>query len=144
MRIRRRPEEKARIELIPMIDTMAFLLVFFIIASLAMSRQAGLPVKLPRAESADPQTWGDRALVVTLDREGKVFLDKDQVGWESLRGEVSGRLARRPDLIVVINADEELRHREVVAAMDAVKQAGAGNMVIPTRPMGGESGGEGR
>ncbi|UCC68684.1 MAG: biopolymer transporter ExbD [Armatimonadota bacterium] len=134
MRIRRRPVERARIELIPMIDTMAFLLVFFMIASLAMSRQAGLPVKLPRAESAEPQTWGDRALVVTLDREGNLFLDKDPVGWGSLREQVSARLAMRPELIVVINADEELRHREVIAAMDAVKQAGAANMVIPTRP----------
>ncbi len=126
MRIKRRPVEKARIELIPMIDVMAFLLLFFMIASLAMSRQAGLPVSLPRAESADPQTWGDRALVVTLDREGNLFLNKDPVEWESLTQQVSARLAARPELIVVINADEELRHRDVIAAMDAVKQAGAG------------------
>jgi len=144
LRIRRRPVEKARIELIPMIDTMAFLLVFFMIASLAMSRQAGLPVKLPRAQSADPQTWGDRALVVTLDREGNVFLDKDPVEWHSLKQQVSDRLAERPELVVVINADQELRHREVVAAMDAVKQAGAANMVIPTRPSAQGGSGEGQ
>jgi biopolymer transport protein ExbD len=134
LRIRRRPVEKARIELIPMIDTMAFLLVFFMIASLAMSRQAGLPVTLPRAESADPQTWGDRALVVTLERDGDLFLDKDPVEWSSLTEQVGERLAGRPELVVVINADEETRHREVIAAMDAVKQAGGTNMVIPTRP----------
>ncbi len=134
MRIRRRPVEKARIELIPMIDTMAFLLVFFMIASLAMSRQAGLPVALPAADSADAQTWGDRALVLTLERDGDLFLDKDPVEWATLAERVSERLAGRPELVVVINADEEARHREVVAAMDAVKQAGAANMVIPTRP----------
>jgi biopolymer transport protein ExbD len=142
LRIRRRPVEKARIELIPMIDTMAFLLVFFMIASLAMSRQAGLPVTLPRAESADPQTWGDRVLVVTLERDGDLFLDKDPVEWSSLTEQVGKRLAGRPEMVVVINADEETRHREVVAAMDAVKQAGAANMVIPTRPHEeGDSGG---
>lgn len=140
MRIRRRPEQKARIELIPMIDTMAFLLVFFMIASLAMSRQAGLPVSLPRAEAAAPQTWGDRALVVTMDRQGKVFVNKEPVTWGGLEEEVRARLERRPELIVVINADEDLRHRRVVAAMDAVKRAGAARMAIATRPAGEEPG----
>ena len=134
MRIRRRIEEKARIELIPMIDTMAFLLVFFMIASLAMTRQAGLPVSLPRTEAAAAQTWGDRALVVTLDSQGAVYLNKDEVSPGDLEEEVRGRLTARPELIVVINADEALRHGRVVAAMDAVKRAGAAHMAIATAP----------
>ena len=136
MRIKRKPVEKARIELIPMIDTMAFLLVFFMIASLAMSQQAGMPVNLPRAEAASPQTWGDRALVVTLDREGHAFLNKEPVARGSLEEGVRARLSARPDLIVVINADKDLRHRAVIAAMDAVKTAGAAHMVIATGPAG--------
>lgn len=135
MRIKRRPIEKARIELIPMIDTMAFLLVFFMIASLAMSRQAGMPVSLPRAESAAPQTWGDRALVVTLDREGKVYLDKELVDRQALVEEVRARLAAHPDLIVVVNADERLRHGEVIAVMDAVKRGGAARLAVATKPL---------
>jgi biopolymer transport protein ExbD len=136
LRIKRRPVEKARIELIPMIDTMAFLLVFFMIASLAMSQQAGMPVNLPRAEAASPQTWGDRALVVTLDREGYAFLNKQPVERGTLEEAVRARLSARPDLIVVINADKDLRHRAVIAAMDAVKKAGAAHMVIATGPSG--------
>jgi len=136
LRIRRPPVEKARIELIPMIDTMAFLLVFFMIASLAMSRQAGLPVSLPRAETADPQTWGDRSLVVTLESDGGVYLNKEAVARGSLAEKIRGRLAERPDLIVVINADEGIRHGDVVAAMDAAKNAGAARMAIATRPRG--------
>jgi biopolymer transport protein ExbD len=116
-----------------MIDTMAFLLVFFMIASLAMSRQAGLPVSLPRASTAAPQTWGDRALVVTLNGEGRVFLNKAPVARQALEQEVRARLAARPELLVVINADERLRHGEVIRAMDAVKRAGAHKMAIATR-----------
>lgn len=126
--------EKPRIELIPMIDTMAFLLLFFMIASLAMTRQAGFAVNLPRAEAADPQTWGDRALVVTLDRDGRVFLNKEPVAAEALEGAVRERLAENPELIVVINADEGLRHGDVIAAMDAVKRAGGVQMAIATKP----------
>jgi biopolymer transport protein ExbD len=136
LRIRRQPVEKARIELIPMIDTMAFLLVFFMIASLAMSRQAGLPVNLPRANAASPQTWGDRALVVTLDRQGRIFLDHQLASHEpeALTAQLRARLRRRPDLMVVINADASLRHGQVIQVMDAVKRAGAAHMAIATRP----------
>ena len=134
MRIRRRPVEKARIELIPMIDTMAFLLVFFMIASLAMSRQAGLTVKLPQATSGAPQTWGDRALVVTLSADGGLFLNKDAVEPGALEEQVRFRLSEHPDLMVVINADSTLRHGEVIRAMDAVKRAGAAHMAIATKP----------
>jgi biopolymer transport protein ExbD len=117
-----------------MIDTMAFLLVFFMIASLAMSRQAGMPVSLPRAESAAAQTWGDRAMVVTLTREGDLFLNKEPVKREALEDEVRVRLAAQPGLIAVINADKGLRHGDVIAAMDAVKRAGGVRMAIATRP----------
>lgn len=139
MRIRRPPIEKARIELIPMIDTMAFLLVFFMIASLAMTQQAGMPVNLPRADAAAPQTWGDRQLVITLDRVGKIYLDKQPVPLASLGEALRARLANRPDLVVVMNADALVRHGEVVAAMDAAKAAGAAHMAIATRPGGGMS-----
>jgi biopolymer transport protein ExbD len=118
-----------------MIDTMAFLLVFFMIASLAMSRQAGLPVNLPRADAAASQTWGDRALVVTVDESGRLFLNKEAVAWGELEERVRARLEGRPELVVVINADENLRHRNVIAAMDAVKRAGAARLAIATKPM---------
>lgn len=135
MRVKRRPVEKARIELIPMIDTMAFLLVFFMIASLAMSRQAGMMVNLPQATSAAPQTWGDRALVVTLSDDGGWFLNKDAVEPQALEEQVRARLSEHPNLMVVINADSALRHAEVIRAMDAVKRAGAAHMAIATRPL---------
>ncbi len=137
MRIRRRPVEKARIELIPMIDTMAFLLVFFMIASLAMTQQLGLPVALPRAASAAPQTWGDRSLVVTLRGDGKLFLDKQAIRWSELAPGVRARLAARPSLVVVINADAGMRHGSVIRVMDAVKRAGAKQMAIATGPSEG-------
>jgi biopolymer transport protein ExbD len=116
-----------------MIDTMAFLLVFFMIASLAMTRQAGLPVSLPRAEAASPQTWGDRALVVTLDRAGGLFLNRTPVKRQRLEQELRARLDKRPDLMVVINADASLRHGDVISVMDTAKRAGAAHMAIATR-----------
>jgi biopolymer transport protein ExbD len=116
-----------------MIDTMAFLLVFFMIASLAMTRQQGMPVNLPRADSGAPQTWGDRALVVTITREGRLFLDKLPLQFHDLKAAVAARLAAKPNIIVVINADDRLRHGTVMRAMDLVKQAGAKQVAIATK-----------
>jgi biopolymer transport protein ExbD len=132
LRLKRRPVEKARIELIPMIDTMAFLLVFFMIASLAMAQQLGMTVDLPRTRTATAQTWGDRALVVTMQRDGKLFLNKQAVPWSHLEPELRARLAVRPGLVVVINADTALRHGAVIRVMDAVKRAGARQTAIAT------------
>jgi biopolymer transport protein ExbD len=123
---------KARIELIPMIDTMVFLLVFFMIASLAMSKQKGMPVALPAAESAPKATWTDRAVVITETAEGEIYLDKQQTSRDELTSLLSTRLKSKPNLVVVINADEGLKHREVVWLMDEARKAGAVHMAIAT------------
>lgn len=143
MRLKRHPMEKARIELIPMIDTMAFLLVFFMIASLAMTQQLGLTVSLPRASAATPQTSADQLLVVTADAQARLFLNKQPVPWDGLEGAVRSRLQARPNLVVVVNADADLAHGTVVRVMDAVRRAGARRMSIATQRPEGEGVGPG-
>jgi len=131
--------KKARIELVPMIDTMVFLLVFFMMASLAMTRQKGLPVALPSAESAPKATWADRAVVLTETADGRIYIDKNEIDKAELRALLSSRLTEKPETVVVINADETLAHREVVRLMDQARQAGATHMAIATN---GEDSGE--
>jgi biopolymer transport protein ExbD len=138
LRLKRHPIEKARIELIPMIDTMAFLLVFFMIASLAMTQQLGLTVSLPRASAATPQTSADQLLVVTADREARLFLNKQPVSWDSLEGALRARLQARAELVIVVNADADLAHGTVVRVMDAVRRAGATRLSIATQRPEGE------
>jgi len=116
---------------------MAFLLVFFMIASLAMTQQMGLTVSLPRAGAATPQTSADRMLVVTMDRQGQLFLNKQTIHLGALEPALRERLRARPELIVVVNADENLRQGAVVRVMDAIRRAGAQRMSIATkRPAG--------
>ena len=117
-----------------MIDTMAFLLIFFMVASLAMSKQMGLPVNLPKAQSGLEQTWADRALVITLSAGGELHLNKQPITLSALGPELRRRLEKRPDLVVVINADGKLRHEQVIRVMDEAKRAGAARMAIATRP----------
>ena len=125
----------------PMIDTMVFLLVFFMVASLAMSRQKGITVALPSAASAPKATWADRALVITEAADGVIYLDKTKVTREELKASLASQLKNKSDRVVVINADEQLRHREVVWLMDEARIAGASHLAIATNGLesnGGE------
>ena len=69
-------KKKARIEIIPMIDTMFFLLVFFMIATLSMTIQHGMPVTLPTAESSTDKVPDQISL--TLTREGTLYYNKER------------------------------------------------------------------
>ena len=88
MRIQRRNPKRARIEIIPMIDTIFFLLVFFMISTLSMSQYRGMPVNLPKAASGQ-QAPADSA-AITIDKESRIFLNKEEVHQAAL-GMVSRR-----------------------------------------------------
>jgi len=128
-------KKKARLEIIPMIDTIFFLLVFFMMATLSMTIQQGLPVNLPQAVSAHEHISEVVSLTVTAD--GKLFYNKEEVPSTS---EIQHRLLRsdpsKPKPSVVVNADKSVEHGRVVEVMDAVRQAGITKMAIATKPKG--------
>jgi biopolymer transport protein ExbD len=132
MRLRRRVIKKARIEIIPMIDTIFFLLVFFMISTLSMAQYSGLPVNLPKAASG--QQAPSESAAVTISTDGKVAIDKEDVAREQIRNILRDRLAKNPELIVLINADEHVEHGVVVEIMDAARQAGVAKMAIAVKP----------
>ena len=132
MKLLRRPVRKARIEIIPMIDTVFFLLVFFMMASLSMAVYRGMPVNLPKAASGQHEIKENAALTVT--KGGELFLNKQSIAWEALPNRLTALVAANPELTVVINADEGVLHGRVVDAMDAARGAGVGRLAIAVRP----------
>ena len=133
MKIRRRQRKKARIEIIPMIDTMFFLLVFFMVATLSMTIQRGIPVNLPHAATA--QEVLHQVVTLTLTKEGKLLFDKEPI---ASADEAASRLARwkatGADVGIVINADSAVEHGTVVELLDAVRRAGVTRIAIAVRP----------
>jgi biopolymer transport protein ExbD len=132
MRLPRRQLKKARIEIIPMIDTIFFLLVFFMISTLSMAHYRGLPVSLPKA--ATGQQAPSESASVTITQDARVSIDKLEVARESIRTVLKQRLATNPDLLVLINADERVEHGLVVEVMDEARQAGVVKMAIAIKP----------
>ncbi len=134
MRLPRKYRKKARIEIIPMIDTMFFLLVFFMVATLSMTVQRGVPVNLPHAASARDEI--KQVVTLTLTKEGKLFFDKEEVASPA---EAALRLASKNNadgqVSVVINADRAVEHGRVIDLMDAVRQAGVSRIAVAVRPL---------
>src|SRR5919106_5295910 len=104
MRVPRQKPEKARIEIIPMIDVIFFLLVFFMVSTLSMTINHGLPINLPKA--ATSQRDLRESFNITVMQDGTLFLNKEPTTLSELGQHVKTGLEQEPDLIVIINADD--------------------------------------
>ena len=132
MKIPRASAKKARIEIIPMIDTMFFLLVFFMIATLSMTLQHGMPVNLPQANTATDNIPEEASL--TLTTQGELFFNKDLIGLAELESRLANLLQTSGEPSVIINADEAVTHGRVIEVMDTVRKTGITNMANATKP----------
>jgi biopolymer transport protein ExbD len=132
MKISRVSAKKVRIEIIPMIDTMFFLLVFFMIATLSMTLQQGMPVNLPQASTATDKIPEEASL--TLTTQGELFFNKDLINLAELELRLAKLLKSNEEPSVIINADEAVSHGRVIEVMDTVRKTGITTMAIATKP----------
>jgi biopolymer transport protein ExbD len=132
MQLPRKDRHKARIEIIPMIDVIFFLLVFFMISTLSMTVNRGLPVNLPT--SATSQKDLRENLNLTLTEDGGLFLNREPITLQELSPRVKTALAAEPELMVIINADGEVRHNTVVNVMDELRLSGTSRLAIAVKP----------
>ncbi len=126
---RRKPVEEAEIVVIPMIDVMMFLLFFFMVSSLAMVTQAGLPVNLPKASTSNDHS--SQNITITLMRDNSIHLNTKLVTLTTLRHELENLHLTDKDM-VIINGDKMVTHGLVVSAMDEARKAGVTRFAIAT------------
>ncbi|MGE3539028.1 MAG: ExbD/TolR family protein [Candidatus Tectimicrobiota bacterium] len=131
MRLPRAAQEKARIEIIPMIDVIFFLLVFFMISTLSMTVNRGLPVHLPSAATSQQGIRENVNLTVLPD--GQMFLNKEPVALQDIGQRVKAAVATDPQLTVVINADGQVLHSRVVDILDELRAAGVSGLAIAVK-----------
>jgi len=129
MKLRRGREFRhGRIEIIPMIDVMFFLLVTFMLASLSMQSLNSLPVNLPRGSAASFIKQEPTTLTVTLD--GKIFIDQTETPVDQVAARLRPILAARDTHEVAVAADKGALEGVVVEAMLAARAAGAERFLI--------------
>jgi biopolymer transport protein ExbD len=133
MRVPRHAPSKARIEIIPMIDVIFFLLVFFMMSTLSMTVNRGLPVNLPAA--ATSQKEPGEPMDLTLTQDGGLFLNREPIAFQDLGRRVRAALATDAQLMVLLNADGQVRHSSVVEILDELRLDGVSQLAIAVKPV---------
>lgn len=128
------PENEARIEIIPLIDIMFFLLAAFMLVSLSMVNLKSVKVNLPAATTAAPEAKRD-FIAVSVDKSGVPFLDARPVGLNELAALLAARQRTNADMRVLISGDRDARHGDVLRVLDAVRAAGIGKVSFETRDL---------
>lgn len=128
---RRRP----RIEVIPLIDIVFFLLATFVMVSLSMVKNRGIAVRLPTAVTGAPQDRRAVAAVSVLG-DGRVYLDKEPVRLEELGARLAARQAGDERLRVFIHGDEQASFGQAIRVLDEVRRGGITDVSIQTRTPG--------
>lgn len=123
MRIRdRRSFQKPEVMIIPMIDIMFFLLVFFMLSTLYMVDLRTIPVNLPKVQHAQTQT--NVNYLVTLKADGSIYLEDKQIDEATLIQGAKEAYAKNNNFAVVIRADETVDYGQIMKLLDDLKAAG--------------------
>lgn len=124
--------KRARIEIIPLIDIIFFLLATFVMVSLSMVKNQGITINLPVAVTGQPV---DRSVIktVTITQDGSVFLDKENLGLNGSMDQLKQLKAAKKDVKVLINGDDAANFGIVVNVLDEVRKMGIHKVSIQTK-----------
>lgn len=124
---------KARIEIIPLIDIMFFLLASFMMVSLTMTKQKTIAVNLPAAAASQNNLKPD-SINLAVDARGGVFHEKESISLEKLESLLKEKLGVNPELPVYISGDAETPHGAMVAVLDYVRRCGVTKVAFNVKP----------
>ncbi len=126
-----RPLRKGRIEIIPLIDIIFFLLATFVMVSTSLIKNQGIPVDLPLASTGQAQER-NRCITISLTADGRFFFNKELVDWDRLIEQLHQVKAENPDPRLFINGDAQAYFGQAVAILDQVRKLGITKVSIET------------
>ncbi len=129
-------KKSARLEIVPLIDVIFFLLATFILVSLTMTQQPGVRVELPLSKTSEPHELAE-SVTVTISQQGGVFWDEAMVSFDRFLTEliryqqtckIDGVQAR-----ILLNADRGAPYGQVATILDEIRKAGISKVTIETK-----------
>jgi len=121
----------SQINVTPLVDVMLVLLVIFMVTAPMM--QQGVQVNLPKADTKSLKSPVE-AVVVSIEKSGRVFIDKTDIPPGELKTKLSAMLVNRAKKEVFLKADQDVPYGEVVKAMAEIKGAGVERLGMVTEP----------
>ena len=131
------PHKKARIEIIPLIDIMFFLLASFMLASLSMIRLQSIKMDLPTATVAKRDFKPD-IVNIGVRKDGQLFLEKKEVSMVDLQSFLSNRYRINTNVPVYISGDKDATHGMVISVLDLVRREGIQKVSFAIAPAKGK------
>jgi biopolymer transport protein ExbD len=132
MRIKKYDFKRARVEIVPLIDVIFFLLATFVMVSLSMTKNQGVQVQLPSASTAEKLEDRESAATLTVCQNGEIYFNKDKVAAAQLPFKLQTYKAASKDPKVVVSAEAKSDFRNVVAVLDEARKAGILKVGIST------------
>src|SRR5256885_14583348 len=127
-----RSKKRARIEIIPLIDIIFFLLATFVMVSLSMVKNRGIAVNLPAAATGAAQERSEFA-TISIKATGELFFNKQLVDDAQLDAALRQLLAQNNDPRGFINGDTKAEFGKAIAVLDAVRKLGITKVAIETQ-----------
>ena len=134
MRSRRRSEDEAfEINLVPMIDCMLILLIFFMVATTIKHAEKQLPIELPAASASVNAAADSDLLTLAVDKKGQKYLRSEPISTELLHHQLADIAAKNPAQPVRIDADRLAAYEQVVEIVELCQFYGLRNVSLHTR-----------
>lgn len=127
-----RGEKRARIEIVPLIDIIFFLLATFVMVSMSMIKNQGVTVNLPVATTSGAQERKDYT-AISVTASGEYFFNKDPATIEQIVERLKEIKANEPDPRVFINGDEKAEFGKAIAVLDEARKLGISKIAIETK-----------
>ena len=117
------PKKHARIEIIPLIDIMFFLLASFMMVSISQTTMKGMKVALPTGTSGETQSKKDY-VSFSVDRDGYIYWDKERIEYTDVVPRLKSLYVTNPDAKIFIRGDREALHGNVTRLLDQIRSTG--------------------
>ncbi|PYL10134.1 MAG: biopolymer transporter ExbD [Verrucomicrobia bacterium] len=117
------PHKKARIEIIPLIDIMFFLLASFMMVSLSQTHMKGIKVNLPTGQSGETQSKRDY-ISVSVDANGYPYFDKEQMDYDKLAQRLQTVHQENPEAKVFVRGDANTPHINIIHVLEILRNVG--------------------
>ena len=128
MRLKKSSDEMPSIIVIPMIDIMFFLLVFFMLSTMYMTNLKTVQVKL--ADLSGSKITQEISFAVTVNEQGDAFIGDTKVDMKTLQKYAEDEMARNPNAMIVLRTDTNSHYGQFSAVLDVLKQAGVSQIGI--------------
>lgn len=122
MNFRKKSEDQPGIIIIPMIDVMFFLLIFFMMATMNLGKVSSVPVKLPALQTA--KNVEGTGLTITIKQDGKLFVDDKELAKEKVNKAIANVAKDNRNMMVILRVDRNVPYHQVAETMDVLKANG--------------------